>query len=250
MKRQNILIVIGILLFLIILNFFLPESANVIISPSNKTVTQGQSFDLNVSIYPLGIPIAGVQVDILYNGSLLKINTIKEGNLFTQNGASSYFNSGILNNSTGTAMNIYSFIFGPNSISTPGTFIVINMTALGIGGTSKITLSNVKISDPDGSLIQFNVQNASVNITQTKYNINFILTDIFSSRLIQGAAVSMDGIVVQSNINGEAIFNSMIPGSHNYSINAKNYVISKGTVTITDDLRQNIKLTPKSKGNR
>jgi hypothetical protein len=145
---------------------------------------------------------------------------------------------------------MYSIIFGPNSISTPGTFIVINMTAVGIGSTSKITLSNVKISDPNGNLVQLNVQNASVNITQTRYNITFILSDIFTGKLIQGAAVSMDGIVVQSNLNGEARFNLVLPGSHNYSVNAKYYIISTGTVTITGDLRQNIKLTPKSKGNR
>jgi len=246
MDARKVVIFAGILLFLIFLNFFLPQAADVSISPSNINVIQGQNIDLNVSIDPSGIPIAGVQMDILYNRSLVKINTLNEGNLFTQNGADSYFNSGIVNNSIGTAVNIYSLIIGPNSISTPGTFIVINITAMGIG-TSQINLSNVKISDLDGNLIHLNVYNTSINITQTKSNITFIITDIFTGRLIQGATVTMDGIVTRSNINGEAIFYSVITGSHNYSVNAKNYIISIGTVTITGDLRQNIKLTPKSK---
>jgi len=118
---------------------------------STGIIIPGGNFDLNIRVDPLGIPIAGIQTDILYDSSLVKINTIKEGNLFTQNGANSYFNSGIVNNFTGTAMNIYSFIFGQNSIFTPGTFIVVNMTATGIAGTSKINLSNVKISDPNGT---------------------------------------------------------------------------------------------------
>ena len=75
------------------------------------------------------------------------------------------------------------------------------------------------------------------------------MTDAFTGKFIQGAAVSMDGFVIQSNINGEAIF-KVIPGSHNYSVNAKNYIISQGSVTITGDLRQNIKLTAKSKRTR
>jgi len=54
-----------------ILNFFLPQ-ANVIISPSNKIVIQGQSFDLNVSIAPLGNAISGAQLDIAFNQSLLR----------------------------------------------------------------------------------------------------------------------------------------------------------------------------------
>jgi hypothetical protein len=250
MDSRNNVIVAGILLFLIIFNFFLPEAANVIISPSNINVIQGQNFDLNVSIDPLGIPIAGIQMDILYNSSLVKINTIREGNLFTQNGAISYFNSGIVNNSAGAAVNIYSFIIGKNSISTPGTFIVFNMTAKGMAGTSKINLSNVIISDPNGKQVPLIVYNASVTIKPPTTNITFILTDIFTGKLIQGGAVSMNGIVVISNIYGEAIFKSVIPGSHNYSINAKNYILSIGTVAITSDLRQNIKLTPKSKRNR
>jgi hypothetical protein len=226
------------------------SAVEVEVIPPTGIIIPGGYFDLNIRIDPLTIPIAGVQTDILYDSSLVKINTIKEGNLFTQNGAISYFNSGIVNNFTGTAMNIYSFIFGQNSISTPGTFIVINMTATGIAGTSKINLSNVKISDPNGNLVQLNVHNASVIITQPTNNITFILTDINTGKSIQGAAVSMDGIVVKSNINGEAIFNVVIPGSHNYSVNAKNYIISQGTVTITGDLKQNIKLTLKSKRNR
>lgn len=240
----------GILIFLIISNFFLPQAMNVTVSPSNNTVTKGQSFDFNIYIDPIGIPIAGVQMDILYNSSLVKINSIREGNLFTQNGMTSYFNQGIVNNSIGSAVNIYSFILGQNNISTPGTFIVFNMTATGMAGTSKINLSNVIISDPNGKQVPLIVYNASVTIKQPATNITFILTDIFTGKLIQAGAVSMDGIVVISNIYGEAIFNSVIPGSHNYSVNAKNYIISTGTVAITSDLRQNIKLTPKSKRNR
>ena len=250
MDSRKIIIFGGILLVLILLNFFLPQAANVSVSPSNINVIQGQNIDLNVLIDPNSIPIAGVQTDILYNSSLFKINTIKEGNLFTQNGAISSFNSGTVNNSIGFAMNIYSFILGQNSIATPGTFIVINMTALGKPGSSQINLSNVKISDPNGNMVQLNIHNASINIAQTRSNITFIVTDIFTGRSIQGATVTMDGIVARSNINGEAIFNSVITGSHNYNVNAKNYLISSGIITITGDQTQNIKLTPKSKGKR
>jgi len=212
----------SILLILVLMQLVVQVSAvEVEVIPPTGMVIPGGYFDLNIRIDPFGIPIAGMQTDILYDSSLVKINSIKEGNLFTQNGAISYFNSGIVNNFTGTAMNIYSFIFGQNSISTPGTFIVINMTATGIAGTSKINLSNVKISDPNGNLVQLNVHNASVIITQPINNITFILTDIFTGNLIQGAAVSLDGIVVKSNVNGEAIFNVVIPGSHNYSLKKK-----------------------------
>jgi len=250
MDSRKIVLFAGIIIFLIISNFFLPQAMNVTVSPSNSTVTKGQSFDFNIYIDPIGIPIAGVQMNILYNSSLVKINSIKEGNLFTQNGMTSYFNQGIVNNSIGSAVNIYSFILGQNSISIPGTFILFNMTATGIAGTSKINISNVIISDPNGKQVPLHVYNATVMIKQPTTNISFIVADIFTGKFIQGASVSMDGIVVISNSYGEATFKSVIPGSHNYNVNARNYLLSTGTVAITSDLRQNIKLTPKSKRNR
>jgi len=137
---------------------------DVVVTPQSKTVTQGQTFDLSVYVDPKGMAIAGVQMDIAFNKSILKVNSITEGDLFKQNGASTFFNNGTIDNSLGTVTDIYSAILGNTNVSTPGTLIIINVTAIGSSGTSSMDLLNVKTSDPDGNTVALNVTNGSVTI--------------------------------------------------------------------------------------
>jgi Zn finger protein HypA/HybF involved in hydrogenase expression len=146
-------------------------AAEVFVTPSTKTVIQGQTFNLNISIEPRGTAIAGAQLNIEYNKSVIKINNIIEGNLFKQNGANTFFNNGTINNSLGMMVSIYDMILGPYSVSTQGTFIIINATAVGVSGTSGINLSKVMLSDPNGQAIVINVVNGSVNINGTALDI-------------------------------------------------------------------------------
>ena len=141
------------------------SAAEMTVIPSSKIVSQGETFCLNISIDPKGAAIAGAQVNIAFDKTLIKVNEITEGTLFKQNGIkTTFFNSGIINNSSGTVINIFDAILGRANVSTPGTFIVINMTAIGSYGMSGINLSNAKISDPDGNIIALNITNGSVKI--------------------------------------------------------------------------------------
>jgi len=47
-------------------------------------------------------------------------------------GAPTFFNRGTINNSFGTVGIIYDTILGPYSVSTAGTFIIINATGRGV----------------------------------------------------------------------------------------------------------------------
>ncbi|MCZ7393972.1 MAG: cohesin domain-containing protein [Candidatus Methanoperedens sp.] len=138
-----------------------------------KTVSQGQMFNLSISIDPSGNAIAGAQLNIAFNQSILNVNSITEGDLFRQNGASTFFNNGTINNSLGTIVNISEAVLGHSNVSTPGTFIIINATAIGSSGASGINLSNVKISDPGGVAIPLNLTNGVVSITvYPRYDVN------------------------------------------------------------------------------
>lgn len=143
------------------------NAANINIAPSSITVIQGDTFDLNIIIDPVGTPIAGAQLNISFDKSKFKVNDILEGNLFKQSGASTFFNEGTINNYSGTVTNIFNAILGKTNVSSQGTFVVINMTAIGASGTSFINLSNVKISDPNGNGIFLNVTNGSISINTT-----------------------------------------------------------------------------------
>ncbi len=139
-------------------------AAEVAVIPSTQIITPGETFNMNVSINPQGTAIAGAQLGIAFNRSLIRVNSITEGNLFKQSGANTFFNSGIINNSTGTVINIFNAIIGRNNISTQGTFIIINATAIGTSGITGVNLSNVKISDPNGNPVGLNVTNGSARL--------------------------------------------------------------------------------------
>jgi hypothetical protein len=159
--------------FIITLSLLIGQAsaAEVTVIPLNKSVSQGQTFNLNISIDPRGSAIAGAQLNIGFDKSIININSIIEGNLFKQNGANTFFNNGTTNNSLGAVISIFDVILGPYSVSTPGTFIIINATAIGVSGTSGINLSNVMVSNPNGQAIALNVINGSVNINRTALDI-------------------------------------------------------------------------------
>ncbi|MFZ3169359.1 MAG: PGF-pre-PGF domain-containing protein [Candidatus Methanoperedens sp.] len=119
--------------------------------PSN--ISAGQTFDIGVKVDPQSIAIAGAQLDISYNKSVLKINSIMEGNLFKQYGTTTIFNGGVIDNSLGRAVNIYGSIIGQKNGQTPGTFIIINATALNSINDPQINLENVRVVDPNGNQV-------------------------------------------------------------------------------------------------
>jgi hypothetical protein len=146
----------------------IPQSfaADVMISPSNKIVNQGQTFDLDIYLDPIGVPVAGAQLNIAFNKSLLKINAIKEGNIFKQKASNTFFNGGTINNSSGKVANIFDAILGPANVSTVDKIIIINVTAIGSPGSSDILLFNVKISDQGGKEVHVNLINGTININR------------------------------------------------------------------------------------
>jgi len=141
-------------------------AADVIVSTPNATIQIGQTFNININIDPMKMPVSGAQLSIKYNQSVLKINKVLEGNFFKQEGAKTYFNSGVLNNSTGLVANVFSVILGPSNVSRSGTFLIINATAIGSSNISWINLSNVKISDPNGISVSLKSIKGALNISK------------------------------------------------------------------------------------
>lgn len=135
------------------------ETTNTLtyLSPSINTVSPGEKFKLSACIDPT-TEITGAQVDFLFNSSMVSANNVTEGDLFNQNGASTFFNAGIIDNSEGKINNIYGSIIGTSSVSTPGTLATINLTAGSTAGIAEFNLSDVHISD-------FNSESAPTTIT-------------------------------------------------------------------------------------
>lgn len=222
-----------ILLFSVLLLVDQVSAAQVKIIPTRETVTQGEIFNLNVSIDPDGTAIAGAQLKIEFNNSMLNVNNIIEGDFLKQNGTSTLFYKNIINNSLVTEINAYGAILGPFNVSTPGTFIIINVTAIGSTGQARINLSRIKISDPGGNYPPMNIMNGSVTITAISLDItppasvdnlnnirfsreciNWTWTDPQDQDLAK-VMVYLDGLYQNDVIKGVQYFNAIVaPGTY------------------------------------
>ena len=144
-------------------------TTTIYISPSAQTIAQGESFTVNVSVTP-DRAIAGAQFNLKFNSSLVQVNSVTEGDLFKQDGASTYFDPGTIDNVTGVVKHVYGFIAENANVSTPGTFAILSLTASSTtSGTSPLDLIDmspisVRVSDPDGNPVPIEVVNGSVRV--------------------------------------------------------------------------------------
>ncbi|AKB62446.1 hypothetical protein MSMAP_2461 [Methanosarcina mazei SarPi] len=133
------------------------------LSPSSNNIIPGKNFTVNILADP-STPIIGAQLNFVFDSSMASANSVIEGDLFKQKGASTFFNEGDINSSEGTIKHIYGLIIGTSNVSTPGTMATINLTAGNKTGMAEFNLSNVLISDVNSKSVPYTVANASILI--------------------------------------------------------------------------------------
>ena len=139
------------------------------VSPTSQYVQEGEVFTVNVSIDP-AVAIAGAQFDLSFNPSIVSVNSVTEGNLLNQNGANTYFSLGTIDNTAGTITGVAGAIITPRqTVSSPGVFAIIQMTAKSVGGSSTLDLSNVIVGDINGNPVPITVNNGSVTVGKVGY---------------------------------------------------------------------------------
>ena len=135
------------------------------VSAPTQSISLGTQFTVNIQVQP-NSPIIGAQFNLSFNPSLVNVNNIAEGNLFKQNGANTYFIPGTINNNTGVITGVACVAIGNGqSVSNPGIFAVITMTARTNTGTSTLNLSNVIIGDINGQSLGVTLVNSQVIIS-------------------------------------------------------------------------------------
>ena len=138
------------------------------VSPAAQNIPVGQSFSINVVIDP-HTPIAGAQFNLQFDPSLVQVNTVTEGKLFKQNGATTLFNPGIIDNNAGVVKHIWGNTLGAGeSVSSVGTFAIIDFisTSSGLSPLELITVGaiSVKVANPDGNAVPINIENGNVKV--------------------------------------------------------------------------------------
>ena len=142
-------------------------TADVSVVAPSETVGQEEQFTVDIFVEPNN-DIAGMQFNLSFDPSLATANSIVEGDLLNQNGASTYFSPGVIDNKAGTITAVYGAITSPGqTVSTAGTFATITLTTGTQGGTCPLSLSNVIVGDIGGNPVSVNVANGSVDINSS-----------------------------------------------------------------------------------
>jgi hypothetical protein len=139
-------------------------NGTVRVSAPTEAVAGGTPFTVSILVEPISA-IAGAQFNLGFNPALVTVNSVAEGNLFKQNGASTYFFPGAINNNSGTISGACGVIITPGqTISIGGTLAVVNCTAKSGTGTSQLNLSNVVVGDINGQVVPLSVVNGQVGV--------------------------------------------------------------------------------------
>lgn len=171
LKLYAIVIILIILAILIISTFFIngyetDSYVDLSIDPALQIVEIGKEFSINISIDPANNPITAAQFDLIFNGSVIEIRNIYAGDLLKQGGATTIFNSGALDNSRGTLINVWGLITMPGAnVTSKGTLVTITMITLK-AGNSPLEVKNIIISDAYGHSMRVHTINGTVEVME------------------------------------------------------------------------------------
>ena len=136
------------------------ESTNVSVSTLAEAVDAGQQFTVTIDVAP-GAAMAGMQFDLSFDPSVVVVDRVEEGNLLRQEGATTFFNTGKIDNQAGTITGVFGAITSSGeSVSSPGAFAVITMTARAERDSWNLALSNVIVGDMDGNALRVTFENS------------------------------------------------------------------------------------------
>ncbi len=162
MRCRQYITVVLLSFFVFAINVSAVSPVEVTVNPASQVIKKGQEITINISIDPVNSPITAAQFNMLFNSSLIEVKNVTEGDLYSQNGADTIFNSGILNNTEGTLINVWGLIITPGAnVTTKGDLATITIYAKD-AGVSLINLTSVIVSDPDSQAAQVNITNGSI----------------------------------------------------------------------------------------
>jgi len=175
-----------------------PLTTEVRVSAPTGAVAPGQQFTVSIAVVP-SKAIAGMQFDLSFNASLATVSLVQEGGLLNQGGATTFFNSGTLDNQAGLITGVFGAITTPGATaSASGTFATITFTAKTQSGTCPISLFDVIVGDVNGNSVPISVVDGTVSIDQPP-----LLNAIGNMSVNEGTALSFT--ISASDADGDAL---------------------------------------------
>jgi hypothetical protein len=126
-RKYRIKIIIIFILLLLFGGIFLiyskktSDKVEIAISPNVLEVKNGGYFKVNVLIDPDNKPVTSLQFNLIFNGSLINITNVSEGQFPKQHNAITIFNPGKLDQDNGALMKVLGLISTKGGNATSST---------------------------------------------------------------------------------------------------------------------------------
>lgn len=134
-------------------------ATRITISAPSRPIASGERVNVNILVAP-STAIAGVQLDLRFDPGLFAVDSVVQGDLFTREGAASFFNTGNIDNEKGVITGAFGAIISPGqTVSGEGTFATVTLTAVADSAACLVVLSSILVGDVEGAPVPSIVTN-------------------------------------------------------------------------------------------
>ncbi|MBP1910077.1 cohesin domain-containing protein [Methanolobus bombayensis] len=149
----------------VLITLLLAGTANAEISvafyPSQTSVEENEEFTIDIMIES-DVNVSGAEMQLTYDPELIEVTSISEGNFFKQDGESTIFSKGTIDNELGTVNEIYSVIMGDDTMLEPDIFATITLHSKEKSGVAILEMKNVIITNSAGDSLETKITNAEI----------------------------------------------------------------------------------------
>ena len=167
MKNYKILIIALSLISVVSLIIYIQITGFYILSPSSKIF--GSTLEIRINIFNAS-DVAGAQLSLLYNKSIVKFVKVVNGSFLNQNGATVYIFNESLDTSTPGLVKDVIMVRVTNPLtgaSGQGVLAIFTFNILK-SGTSYFNVQDFVLSDSTGAIIPGSANKYSITISTTK----------------------------------------------------------------------------------
>jgi len=160
---------------ILIIMFFFFDMIVIAEAPTENTVTvepesdliSSDTFIINITCTPIE-PIKAFEVELSFDPMIFTVNNVSEGDFFDP--FDTFFNAGVINNSTGMISDVYGLILGPGTVDNSGVLISLNCSILS-EGSCPVEITNIGITN-DTIYLSVTSVNGTVVVDQSGPEIN------------------------------------------------------------------------------
>ncbi len=163
---------------------------NISVEASKNQVLPNESFTITVKI-ATNQALVGWQFTLAYDPKVIKINSVTEGAFLKQNGNSTYFSPGTIDNTSGTVKSVVSVITATGRTAT-GSGVLAELACVGVGaGDAKLQMIDALTGNASGASVKIDQIDVIVVTGLGRIPIKGVISETTSGKPCPGVPITV-----------------------------------------------------------